>query len=205
MRVLPDFKNPVRRQIDFAFGLIFCVRVQHAQIQSGLPSLGSDFEHIIVLGRNSSAADGFGAGDQPFHNLLQFRRGWRANNYRLAGLHFRDGQFQRVGGLDVRDLAKHLHQLRHIDKAREARVEPVACAVRRKFHCRHRLAERRRPGIEVMQLLFVDRSHLQIPLHREHFGHAVGNRRSRRKHHSSAAVDFLDVLNLQKHIEGAFR
>ena len=56
-----------------------------------------------------------------------------------------------------------------------------------------------------MQLLLVECPHLQIPLHGEHFGHAVGNRRSRCEYHAAAAVDFLDVLNLQKHIEGAFR
>ena len=68
---------------------------------------------------------------------------------------FGRGRFSICGGLHVGGLAEHLHQFRHIDEPGKARVEPVARAVRRKFHRRHRLAKRRRPGIEMMQVVFL--------------------------------------------------
>jgi hypothetical protein len=107
---------------------------------------------------------------------------------RLFAVQLRTRQVQHRGGLHVGGLAEHLHQLRHVDEPREAGVQPVARAVRRKFHRRHRLAERRRPRIEVMQIMFLQGVVLEIPLHGEHLGHAVCDRRPGGEHHAAATV-----------------
>ncbi len=43
---------------------------------------------------------------------------------------------------------------------------------------------------------------LEIPLHGEHLGHAVGDRSTRGEDHTAAAIERLDVTHLEKHVEG---
>ncbi len=52
-----------------------------------------------------------------------------------------------------------------------------------------------------MQVVFLQLVMLEIPLHREHFGHAVGDGRAGGEHHAAPAVQRLDMAHLQKHIE----
>ena len=56
----------------------------------------------------------------------------------------------------------------------------------------------------MMQVMFLQVVRLQIPLHGEHLGHAVGDGRAGGKHHAAAVVHGLNMTNFQKHIEGAF-
>jgi hypothetical protein len=51
-------------------------------------------------------------------------------------------------------------------------------------------------------LCFFKRVRLEIPLHGEHLGHAVGDGCAGGEHHAAAAVERLDVPHLQEHIEG---
>ena len=46
---------------------------------------------------------------------------------------------------------------------------------------------------------------LQVPLHGEHFRHAIGNRCPSGKHHPTAAVGLLDVSDFEEHIQGPLR
>ena len=55
----------------------------------------------------------------------------------------------------------------------------------------------------MLQLLLSQCPRLQVTLHREHFGDAVGNGCAGGKHYAAAAVDLLNITGLQKHIEGA--
>jgi hypothetical protein len=79
--------------------------------------------------------------------------------------------------LHVCRLPEDLHQLRDVDEPGKARVQAIACAVRREFHHCHWFAKRRRPAIEMMQIMVLQSLRLQIALHRKHFGHAVGDAR----------------------------
>ena len=153
---------------------------------------------------NPAGFQSLGTRGECLNERLQFRRGRRVADGRLFAVQFRARQIQHRGGLHVGGLAEHLHQFRHVDEPGEARVQPVARAVRRKLHRRHRLAERRRPRIEVMQVVLLQVVRLQIPLHGEHLGHAVGDGRAGGEHHPAAAVQRLDVAHLQKHIERPF-
>ena len=56
----------------------------------------------------------------------------------------------------------------------------------------------------MLQAIAAQCVHLQVALHREHFRHRVGNRRSGRENDASPFVLRLDVLNLEEHIECAF-
>ena len=142
---LPDVENLFDGQIHFALRFVRCGRFHQPEIQSRLPSLGRDFQHVVFAGVNPAVFQSLGAGSERLHELLQLLRGWRITNGRLFTIQLRAWQIQHRGGLHVGGLTEHLHQFRHVDETREARVQPVARSVRRKFHCGHRFAERRRP------------------------------------------------------------
>ena len=55
-----------------------------------------------------------------------------------------------------------------------------------------------------MQVVLFQVARLEIPLHGEHFGHAVGDGRTRGEHNPSPAIEGLDMAHLQVHIEGPF-
>ena len=52
-----------------------------------------------------------------------------------------------------------------------------------------------------MEVVFLEFVMLEIPLHGEHLGHAIGDGRAGGEHHASPAVQRLDVAHFQKHIE----
>lgn len=55
-----------------------------------------------------------------------------------------------------------------------------------------------------MQIVLLQVLGLEIPLHREHLGHAVRDGRARGENDPSPAVERLDMAHLQIHIERAF-
>ena len=48
--------------------------------------------------------------------------------------HFRGGQVQLVGGLDVRHLFEQVHQLRQVEKLGESGARPIAGSLRGQFN-----------------------------------------------------------------------
>ena len=56
----------------------------------------------------------------------------------------------------------------------------------------------------MIQVVFFQILRLQIALHGEHLGHAVGDGRAGGKDHTAAAVHGLNMTHFQIHIEGAF-
>jgi hypothetical protein len=68
--VLPDLKDFVCGQIDFAVRMIRGAGIEDAQIQGGFAPFGSDLEHIVLVGANPSAADGLGPLHQSLNNFL---------------------------------------------------------------------------------------------------------------------------------------
>ena len=190
--------------VDLALGIVRHGRQHQPKVECGLPSLGRDFEHVIFMGMDLSHSDAVCALNQLLHKLFEFWCGGRTANGRLFTLQFRARQIEHLGGLHVRRLPEQLHQLRDIDETGEARVEPVARAIGRKFHCGHRLSEGGRPRIEMIQVVFLQIVRLKIPLHGEHLGHAVGDGRAGGKNNTTTAIDGLDMTHLEEHIECPF-
>jgi hypothetical protein len=201
---LPNAMNVFHRQIDFALRIVRQAGFHQPQIQRGLAAFGGDFEHVVFARDQRARVSTPRRARETFDKLFQFRRGRRIADGRFFTFQFRTRQIEHLRGLHVRRLPENLHQLRHIDEPGEARVEPVARAVRRKLHRRHRLAERRRPGIKMMQIVLFQIVRLQIPLHGEHFGHAVGDGRAGGEDTPPPLFTGLDMTHFQIHIEGAF-
>ena len=80
-------------------------------------------------------------------------------------LHLGRGQVQLVGGFDVRDLLKEVHQLRQVEKLGEAGPCPVAGALRGQLQRRHGLAKAGRPAVKVGHAQLLQAVILEIPLH----------------------------------------
>ena len=141
---------------------------------------------------------------QAVHQFLQCGCAGCTDGNGFAVGDLRHRQLEHSRGLDVGDLAELLHQFGYVDETGKARMQTVAGAVGRKFHRGNGLAEGACPRIEVMQTLPFERFHLQVTLHREHFGDAVGDGRARGKDNTTASVDSLDMRNFQEHVEGSF-
>ena len=112
------------------------------------------------------------------------------------------GEVELVGGLDVRRLLEHGHELWQVEEAGEPGPCPVAGALRGQLNGRHRLPENGGPVVKVAQVGLFQEVYLKIPLHGVKLGHAVGNRGAGSEHHALAACDFVDVPAFQQHIAG---
>ena len=103
------------------------------------------------------------------HFLLHLR--WLHGD--VVILHFRYGKVEHIRRFDVRHLLEHRHQFGQIIEFRKACFRSVSCSFGRKFDCRDRLAEHRRPSVKVLQIVFLQRPVLQIPLDRIQLYHTV--------------------------------
>ena len=99
-------------------------------VQPQLAPVAGDLEHI-VLGRVHRAAvyQGSALRERLHHFLLLFG----GLGHDVVVLHLGRGQVQLVGGFDVRDLLKEVHQLRQVKKLGEAGPCPVAGALGEQF------------------------------------------------------------------------
>jgi len=191
-------------QIDLALRFVGRRGFHQAEIQRRHSSLRRDLQHVVFAGINPAGFQPVSPGSKFLDKCLQLRRRGRVANGRLLTFKQRARQIEHRCRLHVGTLAKHLHQLRHVYEPGEPGVEPVARAIRRKLHCRHRLAKRRCPRVEMMQVMFLELVGLEIPLHGEHLRHAVGDGRARGEHDPTPTIERLDMAHFQIHIESAF-
>ena len=161
-----------------------------------------DLEHI-VLGRVHRAAVYQGSAlRERLHHFLLLLGGL---GHDVVVLHLWRRQVQLVGGFDVRDLLKEVHQLRQVEKLGEAGPCPVAGALRGQLQRRHGLAKAGRPAVKVGHAQLLQAVILEIPLHGVKLGHGVGNRRAGGKDDAPAAGDLVHVAALGEHIRGFLR
>jgi len=88
-------------------------------------------------------------------------------------LHFRYGKIEHICGFDVCHLLEHRHQFGQIIEFRKACFRSVSRSFGCKLDCCDRLAEHRRPSVKVLQIVFLQRPVLQIPLDRIQLYHTV--------------------------------
>ena len=188
--------------VDLALGLVPGGRFHQAQVQSCLPSLRGNLEHVVFARIDAPSFQTLRASGEFLHECFQLRCPWCVADGWFLALQLGSRQVEHRGGLHVGSLAKHLHEFRHVDESGEPGVEPIARAVRGKLHRCDWFAESRRPRVEMMEVMLLQIPRLKIPLHREHLGHAVGDGCARGQDHAPAAIERLDVPHLQIHVEG---
>ena len=82
-------------------------------------------------------------------------------------------QIQLVSRLNICYLAEQAHELRQIKELAEPRSRPIARTLGRQLHRRDRLAEVRRPCVEVVKAKTLECVMLKIALHGINLDHRV--------------------------------
>ena len=135
------------------------------------------------------------------HILLHFRRlGHHVVIHRLRG-----GQVQLVGGLDVRRLPEHGHQLRKVEEPGKARACAVARPLRGQLNGRDRFPKGGGPAIEVGKASGGEQVVLEIAHHGIQLRHGVGHGSTRGKHDAAAAGQLVHIAALEIHVAGLLR
>ena len=158
---LPDLKHILRTLGGFAVRVAGQHGVDEPLIQRQLASIVGDEQHIVHAAVHLAVADFLCPFCQRRHHVLLVFR-WLQGNVVVVGLRHR--QLQHICGLDVRHIFEYAHQLRQVVKLGEAGLGPVAGSLRRQLNGGDCLAVVCRPGVKVLQALFLQGVHLQIPL-----------------------------------------
>ena len=198
---LPNTEHVVDALIDLAPRIVWQQGIDHSLIQPQLSSVAGHFQHIVLPGINPGVNGGSAAGKLLDHGFLVFRR---LSHHRFK-LHLRRGQVQLIRRFYISNLLEHRHKLREIEEFGEAGAGTIAGSFRGQLDGRDGFPEGTGPAIEVGHVVSPQGIILQIPLHGIKLGHGVGNGRTRGKHHTTPAGDFVHVPAFQKHIRGLLR
>ena len=115
-------------------------------------------------------------------------------------MRLRHGELEHIRRLDVRHIFEYAHQLRQVIKLGEARLGPIAGALRRQLDGGDGLAVVRRPAIEVLQALLLQRRHLQVTLDGVKLHHTIGNGGAGGKDNAAPSGDLIEVAALHKEV-----
>ena len=202
LAVPPNLHDIVHALIDLGARLIRQQLVDDPLVQPQLAPVAGDLEHI-VLGRVHRAAvyQGSAFRERLHHFLLLFG----GLGHDVVIFYLRGGKMELVGGFDVRDLLKEIHQLRQVEKFAESCSCPVAGALRGQLQRGHGLAKPGRPAVKVGHAQLLQAVILEIPLHGVKLGHGVGHRRAGGKDDAPAAGDLVHVAALGEHIRRFLR
>ena len=110
-----------------------------------------------------------------------------------------------VTGFNVRNLLEHGHQFRQIKELGKSRSCPIPCTFGGKLNGGGGFAKGRCPTVKVRQLFLLESAVLQVAHDRIQLRHAVGHRRSGRKHHAAPTGNLIQVAAFSEHIAGFLR
>ena len=194
----PNAEDVVHAPIYLAVGVVREHGVDKPLVQAQLAPVRRDLEHVVDV-RVDPCVYLRGPFGKVLHHGLLMLGGFRF-------LHMVNclwkWELELVGGLDVRRLLEHGHELRQVEEAGEPGPRPVAGALRGQLNGRHRLPENGGPVVKVAQVCLFQEVYLEIPLHGVKLGHAVGDRGAGGEHHALAACDLVDIPAFQQHIAG---
>ena len=174
-------------------------RIHEPLVQSQLPSVPGDAEHIVLLGADHLVSDLVRPlGEFLNHLPLQFR--WLQLLHMVIGLGHR--QLQHLCGLNIRHQPEHIDQLRQIVESCEPGLGTIAGTLRGQFHSSHRLTEVCCPSVKVLKAVILQCLGLQIPLHGVQLHHAVGNWGASSKYNTMPIGQLIKVLAFEIHIAG---
>ena len=200
---LPDLVHLVGTLHHLAFGIGQGGRVDEPQIQRSLAAVIGDAQHVVHARIDAVGPEPLRPAHQRLHVRLE--RAARPAGHRpgLLAPQVRHRQVQHLPRADVGQLAEHAHQVRHVDEAREPRVQAVAAAVGCDLERRDGLAESGGPGVELFKPQGLQRVGLQVALEGVDLRHAVGHRRRGGQDHAPmlAPVEAHRVARLQVQVE----
>ena len=194
---LPDLKHIFGALGGFAVGVAGEHWVDQPLIQRQLAAIVGDEQHIVHAAVHLAVADFLSALRQRRHNLFLILGGFQGN---IVVMCLRHGQLEHIRRLNVRHIFEYAHQLRQVIKLGEARLGPVTGALGRQLDGGDGFPVVRRPAIEVLQALFLQRRHLQVTLDGVKLHHAVGNGGAGGKDNAAPSGDLVQIAALHKEV-----
>ena len=200
--LLPNIEDILYAGIDLASLIISQHGVNQPLIQSGLSSVVGDEEHIVLGGVHQAVMHLLGSLGKGFHQLLLHVAGLNLYNVVVC---LRDGQFQHIGGLNVRRLLEHGHQFGDVEELGKACLCSVSATVGGKLDGRNRLAKGGCPRVKVEQSPHLKLVVLEVLLHGIEFNHGIGDRRTRGKDTALPSRQFVQITALHIEVGGFLR
>ena len=194
---LPDLKHIFGALGGFAVGIAGKHGVDQPLIQRQLAAIVGDEQHIVHAAVHLAVADFLSALCQRRHDLFLILGGFQGD---VVVMRLRHRQLEHIRRLDVRHIFEYAHQLRQVIKLGEAGLGPVAGTLRGQLNGGDGLAVVRRPAIEVLQALLLQRRHLQVTLDGVKLHHAVGNGGAGGKDNAAPSGDLVEVAALHKEV-----
>ena len=194
---LPDLKHIFRALGGFAVGIAGEHGIDQPLIQRQLAAIVGDEQHIVHAAVHLAVADFLSALRQRRHDLFLIPR-WLQGD--VVVMRLRHGEFEHIRRLNVRHIFEYAHQLRQVIKLGKPRLGPVAGTLRGQLNGGDGLAVVRRPAIEVLQALLLQRRHLQITLDGVKLHHAVGNGGAGGKDNAAPPGNLIEVAALHKEV-----
>ena len=200
---LPDLMHLVGTLHHLAFGIGQGGRVDEPHIQCSLAAVIGDAQHVVHSRIDALSPEPLRPAHQRLHIRLEGAARPAGHRPGLLAPQVRHRQVQHLPRADVGHLAEHAHQVRHVDEAREPRVQAVAAAVGCDLERRDGLAESGGPGVELLQPEGLQRVGLQVALEGVDLCHAVGHRCRGGQDHAPmlAPVEAHRVARLQVQVE----
>ena len=199
---LPDLKHIFRALGGFAVGVTGQHGVDEPLIQRQLAAIVGDEQHIVHAAVHLAVSYFLSPLRQRRHHIFLILGRFQRN---VVVVRLRNGQFQHIRRLDVRHILEYAHQLRQVVKLGKSGLGPVAGSLRGQLDGGDGLAVVRRPAIEVLQALFLQGVHLQIPLYGVKLHHAVGNGGAGGKDNTAPSGDLVKVAALHKEVRTFLR
>ena len=131
-----------------------------------------------------------------YHILLMFR-GLNHNSLKLC---FRNREIQLVRGLDVCHFLEHIHQFRKVEELGKSGSGTIAGSLRCKLNGSRCFTKGRCPGVKMGQILFLERTVLEITHDRIKLGHGVADGSTRGEDNTTTAGDLVHIAAFHKHI-----
>ena len=143
----PDLKDIFRALGGFAVGIAGKHGVDQPLIQRQLAAIVGYHQHIVHAAVYLAVADFLSALRQRRHDLFLILR-WLQGD--IVVMRLRHGELEHIRRLNVRHIFENGHQLRQVIKLGEARLGPVAGALRGQLDGGDGFPVVRRPCVEVL-------------------------------------------------------
>ena len=121
-----------------------------------------DLEHIVLGGVHRAAVNQRGTFGKCLHHFLLLLGGL---GHHVVVLHFRRGQMELIGGLDVGHFPEQVHQLGKVEELAEPCSRSVSSSFGGKLQSCDSLPEPAGPTVEVGHVQLLQAVILKIPLH----------------------------------------
>ena len=144
----PDTVHVVHTGIHLAVGIIRQHGINHSLVKGKFSPIVGNLEHVVNIRLHKPCTDffcSFGKGSD------QFRLDFTWLGLDVVVLDRRNRELQHIGGLNIRHLPEHQHQLRQVEKLGKAGFRPVIGSLRSQLQSGDCLTKGGCPAVKMLQ------------------------------------------------------